>query len=115
MEVLQACRLGDGRLVVLAVGVCRLRVLRETQGLPYSRADAEVLLDAEEQAAMEPLALQVGRDGRRWAAPGHRCRCGCQKGWTEEWWAACPALLGKVPLTRQLGGGGVAARGRGSH
>ncbi|KAL4451643.1 hypothetical protein ABPG75_007305 [Micractinium tetrahymenae] len=59
MEVLQACRLGDGRLVVLAVGVCRLRVARETLGMPYSRADVELLLDAEEQQAMEPLALQA--------------------------------------------------------
>ncbi len=60
MEVLQACRLGDGRLVVLAVGVCRLRVVSETQALPYSRADVELLPDAEEREAMEPLALQVG-------------------------------------------------------
>lgn len=63
MEVLQACRLGDGRLVVLAVGVCRLRVARETQALPYSRADVELLPDGEEREAMEPLALQVGKSG----------------------------------------------------
>ena len=60
MEVLQAVRLADGRLIVLAVGLCRFRVAgATTQEVPYSRADVALLCDAEEQQQFEALALQA--------------------------------------------------------
>ncbi|KAI3437687.1 hypothetical protein D9Q98_000136 [Chlorella vulgaris] len=59
MEVAEAVRFGDGRLLILAVGIARFRVLRPTQDVPYSRADVELLLDAEEQQSFEQLAVQA--------------------------------------------------------
>ena len=60
MEVLQAVRLADGRLILLAVGLCRFRVAgAATQEVPYSRADVALLCDAEEQQQFEALALQA--------------------------------------------------------
>ncbi|PRW20778.1 Meiotic nuclear division 1 [Chlorella sorokiniana] len=59
MEVLQAVRFADGRLLVLAVGVGRFRVAQATQSTPYWRADVELLIDSEEQQQYEPLALQA--------------------------------------------------------
>ena len=59
MEVLQAVRFSDGRLLILAVGVGRFRAVRETQEVPYCRATVELLLDAEEQQQFEGLALQA--------------------------------------------------------
>lgn len=41
------------------MGVGRIAVRRCTQALPYCRADVELLIDPEDQAAFEPLALQV--------------------------------------------------------
>ena len=64
MEVLQAVRLADGRLIVLAVGLCRFRVAgATTQEVPYSRADVALLCDAEEQQQFEAQALESVRGG----------------------------------------------------
>lgn len=41
------------------MGVGRFAARRCTQALPYCRADVELLVDPEEQAAFEPLALQA--------------------------------------------------------
>jgi hypothetical protein len=65
MEVLQAVRFGDGRLLVLAVGVARFRAVRELQAVPYCRADVELLLDAEEAQRWEGLALQAADGAAR--------------------------------------------------
>lgn len=59
MEVLQAVRFADGRLLVLGVGVGRFRVARPTQSLPYWRADVELLADTEETQHFEGLAVQA--------------------------------------------------------
>lgn len=59
MEVLQATRFADGRMLVLAVGVSRFCVTRPTQRVPYWRADLELLPDAEEVQEWEGLALQA--------------------------------------------------------
>lgn len=59
MEVLQAVRFADGRLLILAMGVGRFVVRRQTQELPYSRADVQLLVDGEEQQVFEGLAMQA--------------------------------------------------------
>ena len=82
MEVLQAVRLPDGRLLLLAAGTTRFRVLAATQSMPYSRADVVLAPDEEEVAqaldlvgaAVEEEAAAQGRmlsdAARRSAAVG---------------------------------------------
>jgi hypothetical protein len=54
MEIVQAVRFPDGRLLILAAGVGRFKVLNALQTVPASRADVMLLPDAEElQAAAE--------------------------------------------------------------
>lgn len=48
MQLRELRRLGDGRLAVHAVALCRFRVLRGTQTAPFSRADVIMLPDKEE-------------------------------------------------------------------
>jgi Lon protease-like protein len=54
MEIVQAVRFPDGRLLILAAGVGRFKVLNTLQTVPASRADVMLLPDEEElQAASE--------------------------------------------------------------
>jgi Lon protease-like protein len=56
MEIVQAVRFPDGRLLVLAVGLGRFKVARPLQTVPYSRADVALLPDVEEAQAGEAAA-----------------------------------------------------------
>lgn len=62
MEVQRIVQLADGRLIVIARGVARLRVVTETQSLPFARADCELLPDAEEIERWNDAALAAAAD-----------------------------------------------------
>lgn len=64
MEVTRAARLRDGKLLVLATAVARFRVVRARRELPYSRADVELLADAEELLAREAMARDAAVEVR---------------------------------------------------
>ena len=51
MRIREVRRLDSGRLAIVSEALVRFRVLRGTQALPYSRADIEMLPDAEETTA----------------------------------------------------------------
>jgi len=53
MEVLQAVRFPDGRILLLAAGLRKFKVVNPLQVVPYSRADVLVIPDAEELQAFE--------------------------------------------------------------
>ena len=59
MEILQAVRFPDGRLLVLAAGLGRFRVARVLQTLPCSIADVALLPDEEEAEQQEAQAAQA--------------------------------------------------------
>ena len=62
MEIQRLVQLADGRLIVIARGVARLRVVAETQALPFARADCELLPDMEEVARWNDAALAAAAD-----------------------------------------------------
>ncbi|CAL8463418.1 g2952 [Coccomyxa elongata] len=59
MEILSYLWMEDGRLLVLAVGICRIRVAKTRQALPFSTADVEVWPDEEEVAAQSSAAMHA--------------------------------------------------------
>lgn len=59
MEIVSVLREPDSRLVLIVQGIARAHVLRETQQLPYSRADVQILPDAE-------ALRSAARASRRW-------------------------------------------------
>ena len=68
MQVLDVQKSSDGRLQVVAAGLCRFEVLRGTQTLPYSRADVRLLPDQDEVAMYGNDGLDASRDAARRAA-----------------------------------------------
>ena len=68
MQVLDVTKASDGRLQVVAAGLCRFEVLRATQTLPYSRADVRLLPDQDEVAMYGNDGLDASRDAARRAA-----------------------------------------------
>ncbi|BDA48717.1 hypothetical protein COCOBI_12-3990 [Coccomyxa sp. Obi] len=59
VEILSYLWMEDGRLLVLAVSICRIRVVKARQALPYSTADVEVWPDEEEVAAQSSAAMHA--------------------------------------------------------
>ena len=59
MEVIQAVRFPDGRLLILAAGLGRFKVINGLQSVPHSRADVMLLPDAEELSAAEDAAMKA--------------------------------------------------------
>lgn len=59
MEVVQAVRFPDGRLLILAAGLGRFKVVNALQTVPHSRADVMVLPDTEELTAAEDAAMKA--------------------------------------------------------
>ncbi|KAK9815927.1 hypothetical protein WJX72_012088 [[Myrmecia] bisecta] len=62
MEVLSCMRYPDGRLMILACGVARFKVIRVRQEVPYSRADVQIWADEEETEVWRELALNAVDD-----------------------------------------------------
>ncbi|GAB4819423.1 hypothetical protein N2152v2_006469 [Parachlorella kessleri] len=62
MEVLHAVRFPDGRLLILAVGLSRFKVVRTRQNTPHPRADIVLLPDYEEVQQQQELALEALED-----------------------------------------------------
>ncbi|KAH7617703.1 hypothetical protein Ndes2526B_g07569 [Nannochloris sp. 'desiccata'] len=59
MEIVQAVRFPDGRLLILAAGVGRFKVLNTLQTVPASRADVMLLPDEEELQAVSENATKA--------------------------------------------------------
>jgi Lon protease-like protein len=58
MEIIQAVRFPDGRLLILAAGVGRFKVLNTLQTVPASRADVMLLPDEEELESVSENATK---------------------------------------------------------
>jgi len=59
MEIVQAVRFPDGRLLILAAGVGRFKVLNTLQTVPASRADVMLLPDEEELQAVSEISTKA--------------------------------------------------------
>lgn len=68
MEVLQAVTFPDGRMLILAAGLGRFRVLQPRQHLPHSRAEVAFFPDLEETVACEGSLTSSETDGSPTAA-----------------------------------------------
>ncbi len=57
MEIQRLVQLRDGRLLIIARGVARIRAVRECHNLPYSRADCVLYTDEEERTLWQDDAV----------------------------------------------------------
>ena len=82
MQVATAKRMPDARIVLTVQALGRALVVRGTQDLPYSRADVQLLPDAEQLAAAARTGARWRRDGVASGAGGRAGGAGdCGEDW----------------------------------